>query len=136
MLRHGDRVGAAIGAQRHAALAGRLEVGAVVARAQHLDELEVRRILEELRRHVLLDEAHEIVGTGQGGLLLRRIVQRLDDLVALGGQVVDHRQRVLGSDDEYAFNHNHSPQTTFSSFCNERRYFGTGVPGKVLGQLV
>ena len=42
----------------------------------------------------------------------------------------------LGPDDEYAFNHNHSPQTTFSSFCKERRYFGTGVPGKVLGQLV
>jgi hypothetical protein len=25
---------------------------------------------------------------------------------------------------------------TFSSFCSERRYFGTGTPGWVLGQLV
>lgn len=25
---------------------------------------------------------------------------------------------------------------TFSSFCNERTYFGVGMPGKLLGQLV
>ena len=27
-------------------------------------------------------------------------------------------------------------QATFSSFCSERRCFGTGTPGWVLGQLV
>src|SRR5204863_7763797 len=46
-----------------------------------------------------------VVGAGQGGLLLRRIVQRLDDLETLGCEVVDHGNGVLGSDDEYAFNH-------------------------------
>ena len=54
------RVGAAVVAQRHLALARRLEVGAVVAGAQHLDQLEPGRVLVELRRHVLLHEAHEV----------------------------------------------------------------------------
>jgi hypothetical protein len=51
--------------QRHLALARRFEVGAVVAGAQHLDELELGRVPEELRRHVLLHEADEVVGAGQ-----------------------------------------------------------------------
>ena len=105
MLRNGDRIGAAVVAQRDLALACGVEIGTVVAGAQHLDQLQPRRFLEELRRHVLLHEAHEVVGAWQGCLHLRRVVQRLHDLEAFRGDVVDHGDGVLGPDHEYAFNH-------------------------------
>jgi hypothetical protein len=105
MLGDGDRVGAAVVAQGNAALACRVEVGAVITRAQHLDQLELGRFLEELRGDVLLDEADEIGRARQRCLHLRRVVQGFDDLEALGCEVVDHGDGVLGPDHEYAFNH-------------------------------
>jgi hypothetical protein len=70
VLGDSHRIGAAVVAQRHLALAHGLKVGAVVAGAQHLDELEPGRVLEKPRRHVLLHEADEIVGAGQRRLHL------------------------------------------------------------------
>ena len=108
MLRDGDRVGAAVVAERDLALARRVEIGAIVARAQHLDQLQLRRVLEELRRDILLDETHEVVGAREGCLHLRRVVQRLHDLEALGRDVVDHRQAVLRAYHQNTLNH-HNP---------------------------
>ena len=46
--------------------------------------------------------------------------------------IIRERFRILGQVQALGCLH----QLTFSSFCSERRYFGTGVPGCVPAQLV
>ena len=62
MLRDSGGIGAAIVAERHARAPGRVEVGLVVARAQKLDQLEVRAGLEQRIVHEPVHEAHEVFG--------------------------------------------------------------------------
>src|ERR1051326_137675 len=76
LLRTSWTVGGALPCQRPAGTLRRWEIGPVVARAEALHQLQVRRVLVELLRHILLHEAHEIVRAGQGGLLFRGIVQQ------------------------------------------------------------
>jgi hypothetical protein len=66
VLGDGHRVRAAVVGDRHARLAGGFDVEAVVAGADELHELQIRRRVVERLPHVLARKAHEVLGVLNG----------------------------------------------------------------------
>src|SRR4029450_11396294 len=103
VLRDRDRVGPAVVGDRDPRPARRRDVEAVVAGADELDELQLRRAAIEIAAQALAREAHEVLGVLHGGGELRRALV-CDLELELGRQErasdVDERGRELGGEND------------------------------------